>query len=125
ELGRSPADRWPETVYLLKRPDPAEAAPAALLTQTWRRLFRARVRRAVASSALDPEALAARVEAVGRVEFEEAGAVLRKDGHLFPEPGDADVYEAFAAVFLELTAFAPALRAATFPAIEEPGAVAS
>lgn len=117
---------WPETAYLLLQPDPSEFTefpPESILTLTWRRLFRARVREAVRRAlARNPEVAVARVEAIGRVEFEEARSVLRKDGYLFPDDGEADVYAAFAAVFLELSLFAPALRGASFPAVEVPDA---
>ncbi len=75
------------------------------------------------SGKLDDEALAARIEAIGRTEFAEARAVLRQDGALLEPATDGSAYAAFAAAFLELTFFDPSARAATFPAIASPSAV--
>jgi hypothetical protein len=121
ELGRPVGAPWPETVYLIARPEPDELAatpPDVLKLVAWRRLFRVRVREALRRS-VDHAGLSRRIEAVGWIAFEEAGAVLRKDGRLFPEDDDLEVYAAFAAEFLELSAFAPALLASTFPAVED------
>ena len=116
---------WPETVYLLERPEPAEWAAARtgdVLTRIWRGLYRARLREAV-GRVLSATSLDERIATLGRVEFEEAGAVLRADGDLFADSGDLAAYAAFAAVFLELRAFAPALVASAFPALENPATV--
>ena len=130
ELGRRPGEPWPETVVLLAAPEPdemAESDPGALLITVWRRLFRARVlgelRKAFDVGAIDAAGLAARLEAIGRTEFEEARSVLKQDGWLPPEGGVEAAYSAFAAVFLDLTRFATALRGYTFPAVEDPAAI--
>lgn len=130
EPGRSRREPWPETVLLVAGPEPGELedTPSPLiLLETWRRLFRARVQaevqRSIDSGAIDGRGLAARIEAVGRTEFEEARTVLAQDGALLPPHTDAAAYQAFAAAFLDLTFFAPGMRAYTFPAIEDPSAV--
>jgi len=130
ELGRPAVAPWPETVVLLAEPEPGELAekgPRAVRTEFWRRLFRARVgdefRRALASGAIDEAGLAARIEAIGRTEFEEVRSVLAQDGVTPPACPDAVAYRAFAAAFLDLSVFAPGARAFTFPAIEIPDAV--
>ncbi len=126
ELGRQPAQPWPERVVLIACPEPDELAradPGALLTTAWRRLFRARIqaeiRKALDRGTLDASGLDARIGAIGRTEFEEARAVLVQDGRLAPECGDSAVFEAFAAAFLDLSRFAPGLLAYTFPALED------
>lgn len=127
EINLSAGSPWPDMVYLLERPEPGEQAEAQrddLLIVAWRRLYRVRVRDAV-RRVVAAGSLTDRISVIGRVEFEEASAVLRQDGYVFPESGDVETYAAFAAVFLELSAFAPALLASTFPAVEDPSSVAS
>ena len=70
------------------------------------------------SEKFDPAGLEARIEAIGRTEFEEARAVLRQDGLLPAQVSDRAAYTVFAAVFLELTYFDPPARSIVFPAIE-------
>jgi hypothetical protein len=130
EVGRPAGGQWPETVLLIARPDLDELAdspPGAILTIVWRRLFRARaqaeVQRRLDSGSIDQAGLSARIDAIGRTEFAEARTVLRQDGLLLPPPTDAAAYRTFAGTFLELISFAPALRAHTFPAIEDADAV--
>jgi hypothetical protein len=118
---------WPATVLLLQRPAPEDLAslpPRVLLAIAWRRLFRARVqaeiRRKNDAGAIDADGLAERIARIGRTEFEEAGLVFQQDGWLLPPGSEAEVYVLFAAHFLELSAFAPALIHPTFPAVEAP-----
>ncbi len=65
----------------------------------------------------------ARIEAIGRTEFEEARDTLRQDGLLLPPVSDRSAYTVFASVFLELTSFEPSARSSIFPAIECPADV--
>ena len=131
ELGLNvPGDVWPETVYLLERPDPAEldaSTPAELLTETWRRLFRAKVqtraRETLRAGRVDDPGLRGRVSRIGRTEFEEARLVFEQDGWLLPPIDEPDLYALLAGHFLELAHFVPTLLRPTFPAIENPGAV--
>ncbi|MHB1562406.1 MAG: hypothetical protein ACYC61_33615, partial [Isosphaeraceae bacterium] len=130
EMGRPLGQDWPATALLIECPPFDDLAPGdggAILARVWRRVFRARVEyeltRALDDGQLDAGALIARIEAIGRTEFAEARAVLRQDGQLLEPATDGRTYAAFAAALLELTYFDPSARAATFPAIESPGAV--
>ncbi len=132
ELGRPPTSAWPSTALLVAQPEPEELAEkdsGAILTELWRRLFRARVERdltaAFDSGKIAPAILEARIEAIGRTEFEEARTVLRQDGLLPADASDQSAYTAFAAAFLDLTHFDPAARPIVFPAIESGAAVES
>jgi len=132
ELGRPPAAAWPSTALLIAQPTPEELAQkdsGVILTELWRRLFRARIERDLSgtleSEKIEPAGLEARIEAIGRTEFEEARAVLRQDGLLPAQVSDRAAYTAFAAVFLELTYFDPPARSIVFPAIESAASVES
>ena len=65
------------------------------------------------------------IEAIGRMEFDEARTVLRQDGQLLSPATDASAYAAFAAVFLELGFFDRAARSWVFPAIESAESIES
>ena len=130
ELGRPAGSPWPETAFLVACPEPDELSamtPGTVLTITWRRLFRARIlarlRSMIDSGAIDNDGLSARIEAIGRTEFEEVCAVLRQDGWIDSPREVASAYASFAAVFFDLSRFAPTLRSYTFPAIEHPTAI--
>jgi hypothetical protein len=132
ELSRPPAAAWPPTALLIAQPEPEELAQkdsGAVLTELWRRLFRARVEReldeAFESQKIEPGGLEARIAAIGHTEFEEARAVLRQDGLLSAPASNRAAYTVFAAVFLELTYFDPPARAIVFPAIESAAPVES
>jgi hypothetical protein len=125
ELGLRPGDPWPGTAILLARPDPedlADADPAQVRLEFWRRLYHARVHAAVdhrfAAGELGAADLRARIERIGPVAFDEIRAVLRNDGAILPPRDDRTVYTEFAACYLVLSHFAPALLAHTFPAID-------
>jgi len=132
ELGRPPAAAWPGTALLIAQPDPEELAQTdsgIILTELWRRLFRARVERelsaAFKSGTIELAGLTARIDAIGPTEFEEARTVLRQDGLLPELVSDQAAYTAFAAVFLELSFFDPRACSIVFPAIESAAAVES
>ncbi|MFO0908212.1 MAG: hypothetical protein U0794_07610 [Isosphaeraceae bacterium] len=123
---------WPPVVYLLERPGSdslTSDSPEVLLTVAWRRLFRLRIqaqlRRQTEQGIIDQAGLEARIAQVGRVEFEEARLVFRQDGWLVYPESDAEAYALFAAHFLELHRFAPALLRVTFPGAEHPDEVAA
>src|SRR5262249_24348387 len=107
ELG--PGELLPDTVILLARPSPDELSELErtnVLLKYWRRLFHARVHRALGGTrpgaGLSDEEVQARVEAIGPVEFEEVRNVLIQDTYL-PEGADARVtYVELASVYLEL-----------------------
>jgi len=132
ELSRPPDAAWPSTALLIAQPEPEDLEQkeaGAILTELWRRLFRARVIRDLGlmleSGRIEPAGLAARIESIGCTEFEEARAVLRQDGMLPAPVSDQAAYTAFAAVFLELTYFDPPARSIVFPAIESAASVES
>jgi hypothetical protein len=123
ELAPLGAGPWPELVTLLPRPDPAKLAetPAEhALVDAWSRLFYAAVQRSILarieSGQLDAVTLADRVDRMGRTIFEEARIVLTQEGRLLPPCDDVQVYLEFAALYLTLDRFAPALVPHYFPA---------
>jgi hypothetical protein len=125
----------PERVILLARPSrTAEGDRAVLLA---RALFHARVHAALDDACdattrdegLTIDTIRKRVHAIGETEFDEIRSVLRQDDHL-PRRTDAEpleeeraTYVEFAALWLELGRFDPALRAATFPGVRDDDAV--
>ena len=130
ELGRPSGSAWPAMALLIAQHGSDELVgtdPGPVLIEAWRRLFHVRVAcevaRSIESGAIDASGLDARIEAIGRAEFDEARTVLRQDGVLLSPESDASAYAAFAAVFLELTFFVPAERSSVFPAIESVGTV--
>src|SRR5262249_37234577 len=58
-----------------------------------------------------------RIDVIGRMEFDEARTVLQQDGYLLPDADERGVYVEFAAFYLELRQFQPALRSVHFPAL--------
>jgi hypothetical protein len=125
------ADRLlPATVILLCRPTTEELnapEPGDLLLTYWRRLFHASVHLQLASrqtaGKLEAKEVSRRIEQLGRTEFAEIQSVLVHESYLPSAAPDDAVYVEFAAVFLELHAFAPDVLPAYFPAIEDPARV--
>ncbi len=111
----------PPHVLLLERPTPEELSGPRddLLGRYWRLLFHASVHRELGQrlTELTPAALRERIEAIGPAEFEEVRNVLQQDGHLAPGADDRDTYFEFAAYFLELRFFNPALIPVSFPGL--------
>ena len=64
-----------------------------------------------------------RIARLGRLEFAEARAVLFEDGSLTLPADDRSTFVEFAATYLELAAFHPAILPHTFPAIRDHEAV--
>ena len=123
DLPQIKGQSWTSRVLLLERPDADELASKsadAVLLEMWRWLFRARTR-AMVRARLDAGEIDVeeRIAEIGRTEFEEVRLVLRQDGLIAADESNAAVYAEFASIFLELTYFAPALRAHAFPAIED------
>jgi hypothetical protein len=116
ELSR-PANTLPESILLL--PTPGAEPEALLLYRYSRLLFHGAAHRAFDRLQLDDAALAQRIEALGAAEFAEAREVLRQE-NLLLEGSDREVYEEFAALFLELRLFAPEQVRVYFPACSEP-----
>ncbi|MFO0925712.1 MAG: hypothetical protein U0736_01585 [Gemmataceae bacterium] len=125
ELGVASAAALADRVLLLPEPSPRQArlSTAALLRVYWRLLFHADVHRQLAARRLDPATVADRIDRLGPVEFAEVAAVLGQENYLFDPAGPAEVYEEFAAVYLELRHFDPARLAYFFPGLTDPAAV--
>jgi hypothetical protein len=121
----------PDTILLLARPDSerfAAGAEEGLLREYWRLLYHGcldiAARRAVADRGRSGRAFAALVKSVGETEFEEAAAVLAREG-LVRDPGNArEALAEFVAVVLEFETFSPELLPVWFPGIEDREALA-
>lgn len=137
----------PDRVILLARPalegradaHDQEEPPALALA---RALFHGRVHAALERAPLGADALRARSHAVGEAEYDEIRRVLEQDDHLLPLADEEDVatdaaarlaeralaheravWIEFAALWLELGRFAPAVRRASFPTVRDEAAV--
>jgi hypothetical protein len=126
DLDLGPDRLLPPTVILLARPalDRRNALEReATLRTYWRRLFHSNVHLALQNRAeegrLDLDVIAARIEEIGGIEFEEIRAVLHQEKFLFFDADDRDVYMEFAAVYLGLRHFLPDLPPVYFPAIRD------
>ncbi len=114
----------PDEVVLVARPSPDEilgATKGEVLGQLWRAAFHGLVHLAIeakmARGELAEPALRERIDRIGQTEFDEIRAVLRHDDLLLPPQGDREAYAEFAALYLELRHFAPALVLRMFPAL--------
>ncbi len=131
ELGRA-QESLPEEVILLPRPDEeddelGDASPHAVLERLWRATFHARIHleieRRAGEGKLTAAALRERIHRIGQTEFDEIRLVLRNDGLLLPPYDDQETYAEFAALYLELSYFAPGLLGEIFPGLADLGAV--
>jgi hypothetical protein len=120
----------PSHLILLAEPelDPVEVIPRdRLILRYWQALFHARVQLALAETEAEgterARKLEDRIASLGGVEFNEARSVLVEDSFLSVPSDDRSSYLKFAAVYLELHAFRPALLCHTFPAIRDHVAV--
>jgi hypothetical protein len=127
ELGLPPGTELPRDVILLTKVGDDEILRGLprerQALRDRRELFHAHVHLELHRkfAAVDcPEALAEqrRVQ-IGAAAFEEIRAVLAKDGLLFADPTDLDVYVEFLAVYFELRYFAPDQLSSYFPAIQD------
>jgi hypothetical protein len=129
ELDLPPDHLLPSTVILLARPDEAleKQDRAAILSRYWRLLFHVHVHLALderhQEGNLTQADVRARIEQIGRTEFEEIRAVLQEERDLLEPADDLAVYIEFAAVYLELRYFRTNLRATYFPAISDFAAI--
>ncbi len=121
----------PDAPLILMVPPEAETlaneSEDQVLGQCWRRLFHAGVHLILederGGGRLDAVAVREQIHHVGAAAFAEAREVLQREGLLLPPADDATAFVEFAAVFLEFSAFAPALIPEYFPGIEVPEAV--
>jgi hypothetical protein len=138
ELPIEPPPADATTLILLARPeaDVLSGTPGPdLLLRYWRLIFHARVRATVTARLSSPKSAALhadlspraavqrRIERVGRPVFNEARFVLQRERHVPAWADDAETYAEFAAVYLELTHFAPEPLAWYFPAVTDPMSV--
>ncbi|WP_394841320.1 hypothetical protein LZC95_30145 [Pendulispora brunnea] len=114
----------PDKVVLVARPAPremAKRAPHEIMTQLLRAAFHGqvhlRIEQRIEEGALTDAAIRACIDRIGQTEFDEIRATLRHDELLLPPYGDREVYAEFAALYLELRHFAPALLPMTFPGL--------
>ncbi|GMV44535.1 MAG: hypothetical protein AMXMBFR64_62510 [Myxococcales bacterium] len=115
-------------VVLVPEPDPvvrAALGPDEALRRMWRLLYHAHLDAHLNERVPDhaEKLVLERIHAIGQTEFDEIRLVLRQEQRVLPPGGDAAVYREFAALFLELRAFAPHLVDHTFPILERPAAV--
>lgn len=125
ELGRDASD-LPEDVILLPRPDARDLAASSAdeaRVALWRYTFHARVHleieRAERDGKLTPARLRERAHRIGQTELDEIRRVLLQDDLLLPPHDAIDTYAEFAALYLELTHFAPHLVREVFPTLED------
>jgi hypothetical protein len=86
--------------------------------RAWRAIFHALVHQAYDDLALTAASVRERVHRIGETEFDEIRQVLRQEDLLLPPANDLTCYVEFAALYLELRAFAPDAIERTFPAID-------
>ncbi|HEX8916744.1 MAG TPA: hypothetical protein VF796_30620, partial [Humisphaera sp.] len=132
----------PDDLVMLARPDESsldDDPPGVALSRHWRLLVRAvaeeRARRAVAgdlrrgeAADADPavrRALDARIDRIGPAAFNEARQVLFREHRIGADAGDLDVYAKFAAAFLDLRSFTPAVLEHVAPASAEAAGLAA
>ncbi len=126
ELGVAPERDLPETVVLLVRPEPDKLAALSrdeALVGYWRLLFHARVHTALDKKLAEGRLTAAgvrhRIQSIGPTEFDAVRDVLRQENFLMPPRDDRTAYVEFAALYLELSQFAPALLPRYFPGVAD------
>jgi hypothetical protein len=111
----------PAAVLLLERPtaEQLNGPVKDLLTRYWRLLFHAAAHRELDArlAGLTEAGLRERIEEIGPAAFEEARNVLVQDDLLTGKADDRAAYIEFAAYFLELRYFNPALVPVCFPSL--------
>ena len=121
ELHLPPDHNLPAAVLLLERPTAEQLSGPAkdLLARYWQLLFHAAAHRELDRrlAGLTPAGLRERIEEIGPAAFEEARNVLIQDGLLTAKADDRAAYTEFAAYFLELRFFNPALVCVCFPSL--------
>jgi hypothetical protein len=119
---RLPANETlPDPVLLLERPnaDQLNGPRDQLLNRYWRLLFHSAAHRELDKrlSGVTTASLRERIEPLGATAFEEARNVLIQDGLITARADERAVYIEFAAYFLELKHFNPALIPVCFPSL--------
>jgi len=120
ELGRS-ASAIPEDVILLPREGDEAKGGAVALRRRWRGTFHARVHlaleRKLQAGELTMAAIRERIHRLGQCEFDEARTSLRQSRHLVDPRDDRETWAEFAATYVELRTFAPAVVTRMFPTL--------
>jgi hypothetical protein len=126
ELGVPSATELPHRAMLIARPEEdrlVKLTPETLRRHYWRMHFHARLDWTM-SERTAPERMTAaqlrqRIDELGQQQFDEVRSVLKQEGMLTDAANPRNVYAEFAAVYLELRAFAPDLLALYFPSLPE------
>jgi hypothetical protein len=122
ELGVDPAALPDDVVIFGGARAPLAAGEPVELSRAWRAIFHARVHQALdalaRTGAITAGSIRERIHRIGQTEFDEIRAVLRQDDRLLPPAGDTAAYVEFAALYLELRAFAPRTLGRTFPTLD-------
>jgi hypothetical protein len=117
------ADReLPDRIILIARPDPerlARLSPDEVLIKYWRLLFHAKVHAHFQNRIVTSANVRDRLRRLGLTEFDEIRTVLKQENFLLPPRDDAEAYEEFAALYLELRYFAATLLPCYFPGIAD------
>ncbi|MBW2523008.1 MAG: hypothetical protein JRI23_02475, partial [Deltaproteobacteria bacterium] len=118
------AEELPAEVVLVARPPPAEVSKSRehdLLGRLWRVIFHGKIHLALERRAregqLDDTTVRRRIDAIGRVEFDEIRTILKSDDRVLPPADGREHYAEFVALYLELKHFAPDLLTTTFPGL--------
>ena len=124
EIDLEPGRLLPSKVILLARPANERQAgmdDGQVLLEYWRRLFHCAIHRELSAawSRKPPTDIdvQSRVARLGRAAFAEIRYVLGRDRCLLTPADDRSVYAEFAAVYLELRYFSPALVSVYFPGL--------
>lgn len=124
ELGLESFTSLPEYVLLIAQPEDHDVQTDTmqdLLQFVWRRLFHGvidrHLRQRVRSHQLNRPQVESRIAQIGQVEFDEAHAVFRNELRLIEPDSRVEAYTEFAAVYLELSRFAPDQIAVWFPSV--------
>jgi hypothetical protein len=130
ELGVDASTELPHRAMLIARPEEEQLkrmAPAALRLYDWRMHFHARIdltlAERTAADRMTPAQLRQRIDRLGQQQFDEIRSVLKQEAMLTHPDDPRNVYAEFAAVFLELRAFAPDLLPLYFPSLNSLEAV--
>jgi hypothetical protein len=109
----------PPTVVLVARPE-SDEGPERLIS-LWRQAFHGKIHAELeqrrSQGLLSAAAVRERIHRVGQAEFDEVRLVLKQDELLLAGNDDGEAYIEFAAYYLELRHFAPALLRRTFPTL--------
>jgi hypothetical protein len=123
ELGVDPATLPARVTVLHGERTPLAAGNPAAWTQVWRAVYHAKIDEhlglMLADGRLTEAQIRERIARIGQTEFDEIRLVLRQAELTVPPYDDAQAYVEFAALYLELAAFAPRAVPRTFPILRD------